>query len=171
MTNSGDFEISVKKRTMPYEIPGDIPSYVLDSGQNFTLYITDIALIRMRQVSQADPKREIGGVLLGVHYQRGSRVVVEITKALELPSSNTSITHYEFDSQALLSLHSNLANDTELYVVGWFHSHVGLGDPFMSGFDTTLHSSHFPKHWHVSAVVGGGSQGGPLGFGEWRGMI
>jgi proteasome lid subunit RPN8/RPN11 len=160
------FDLQPQKRSLPQAEPADFPAYVLDEATDFTLYITDLALIKMREYICQDPDKEIGGVLLGQHFKRGERTVVVVNEPLALPSHSTSRLHFAFDAHALLTLHHLAPRTADKYLVGWFHSHVRIGDPFMSPPDIELHRDHFREPWYVSCVVSNGEWTLPVGF--WR---
>jgi proteasome lid subunit RPN8/RPN11 len=153
------------RRATPQDRPEDVPDYVLDELTRYALYVTDQVLNGVRLYARQFADVEVGGVLVGRHYQRGELTVVSVSNFVPLPSGDSSATHFVFDEQAIRTLHSQLKG-ADGYVVGWFHSHVRIGDPFMSVFDLRLHQDHFKQPWFVSCVVGGGEWAMPVGF--WR---
>ncbi len=158
-----DFTIAPRKRDGRRDKPEDIPDHVLDVSSRFNLYVSDRVVIGVRQHVCLNPTRETGGVLLGRQYQRGEVTVVSVTGFAPLPSGSANAVH--LDERSLLALHNRSYAPGE-YVVGWFHSHPNMGDPFMSNHDVNLHRMYFNEPWYVSCVVGVGEWSVPLGF--WR---
>lgn len=155
----------IKRREMPQDNPGSIPGFAAGHDLPFILYFKDSVANTIRAYVNTDPTMEVGGALYGRHYQSADRkqTVVEVNECIPLPSSNRSRAHYTFDAAAIRALRSTKQTSTR-YQVGWFHSHPGFGDPFMSLDDIELHRLNFPAPWYVSCVVGGGQYSLPLGF-------
>ena len=157
---SDEIPMTVKPRVVA---PTEFPSFVLDEPSRFSLYVVDQVLAGLRTCARECPDKEVGGVLLGQHFRHGGRDVVVVSDYLPLHSRDTSAMHYVFDDSALLALHAHLAG-TGGRVVGWFHSHIRLGDPFMSlPYDVPLHRAHFREPWQVSCVVAMGEWAMPIG--------
>ncbi len=161
-----DEELVARKRSLPKDREEPIPEFVKDRSSSFVLYVTDRVLIGIREKAYSQPDCEIGGVLLGNRFSEGGTTVVLVEDYRPLTSQDASSIHFDFDVGAILKLRSELREAKDVYPVGWYHSHCGIGDPFMSTFDQRLHSGHFADSWYVSAVVGGGELGMPVGF--WR---
>jgi proteasome lid subunit RPN8/RPN11 len=156
---------TIKRREMPQDNPGSIPGFALGHNLPFALYLKDSVANAIRAYVNADPCIEVGGALFGRHYQSDDRqqTVVEVNECLPLPSINRGRAHYTFDAAAIRTLRNSKQTSTR-YLVGWFHSHPGFGDPFMSIDDLELHKRNFPEPWYLSCVVGGGQYSLPLGF-------
>jgi proteasome lid subunit RPN8/RPN11 len=148
------------------EIPARAAQALADEDEDFVLYVRDEVLSGVRFYLREDSERERGGVLLGWNADKGDRHLVFIEDFIPLRSTDSSLVHFSFDDQALLELYLNLPGYRPFYPVGWFHSHPGFGDPFMSPTDRKLHSDHFREPWHVSLVVDVGLWSLPVGF--WR---
>lgn len=166
MPEADNFEFSPRKRQMAKDSPKEVPYHLSAQTSPFTLYVTDVVLNGIRAYVGEHSDVEVGGVLVGRRYSGDARSVVEIDDFRTLPSADTSAVHFTFDRMALLELHNSLDHAAESYVVGWFHSHPRMGDPFMSSTDLTLHDQHFSEPWYVSCVVAAGEWALPAGF--WR---
>jgi proteasome lid subunit RPN8/RPN11 len=164
--NVTDFELIPRKRHLPQESPGDFPEFVLDDSGQFALYVADLVIVGMRQYVSSNPDCELGGFLLGRHYERDGRYVVEVSGYQPLPSQNSGAAHFEFDEHALRAFWARRPKSGSEYMVGWFHSHPRLGDPFMSTLDLNVHQHYCKKPWYVSCVLGAGEWALPIGF--WR---
>lgn len=153
------------RKKEPMADASEIPPAIFDHQARFSLCITDRVLIGVREHARNDSTREVGGVLLGKHYTAPEKTAVMVTNFYPLPSNSRSAAHFSFDEVSQKALLGRPSRPDE-GIVGWFHSHVRIGDPFMSGSDVKLHGDHFKKPWHVSLVVGGGEWSMPVGF--WR---
>jgi proteasome lid subunit RPN8/RPN11 len=154
----------IVRRKMPQDDPAPIPGFAAGHNLEFALYIRDTVANGIRTYANSDPTSEIGGALFGRHYQsEGEQTVVEVNDFTPLPSGDRSQRHYTFDAGAIRALRQFKQTDSK-YLVGWFHSHPGFGDPFMSVDDIDLHKRNFTAPWYVSCVIGGGQYSLPLGF-------
>ena len=154
-----DFDL--KQTPIPTSAPA-LPDFVLDEPTDFSLFVVDHVLIGIRRYVRDDPKNERGGVLLGEYSRVGERDIVIVREFMPLASNHAGPGSFCFDDDALFALHGRPRGG--LPVVGWFHSHPGMGAPFMSTWDVTLHEQHFPQPWFVSCVVSVGQWALPLEF-------
>ncbi|MEU7617845.1 Mov34/MPN/PAD-1 family protein [Micromonospora rifamycinica] len=164
MDVSPDFRIEPVRRPLAQHSPAP-SSDLLRSGPEVALHIDDTVLSGIRRQSAQQADTEVGGILLGRHFVNGTGWIVTVTDHLPVPSDNASAVHFEFDQSSIQAIAARLADSVDEYIVGWYHSHVG-GQPFMSGTDHKMHQAHFNAPWYVSAVVGAGEWGLPVGF--WR---
>jgi proteasome lid subunit RPN8/RPN11 len=92
-------------------------------------------------------------VLLGGFYRNEKGTFIEVTDFIEAenaPGTDISVT---FTHEAWEQINARQAErGTDVQIVGWYHSHPGLG-VFMSTEDDFIHSSFFPDPWHVAIVV------------------
>lgn len=163
MSASGDFSISPRKRSQPQHEPADISEMFLD-GSEFRLHVQESVLSDMRRHAADHPDEEVGGVLLGRHFEADKGYAVAVTDHLAVRSESRGQFHFDFDSSSIAMIFSRLDQGAE-YVVGWYHSHTS-GPPFMSELDHRLHRNHFRLPWYVSCVLGAGIWGVPADF--WR---
>ncbi|MBW4700907.1 MULTISPECIES: Mov34/MPN/PAD-1 family protein [unclassified Micromonospora] len=164
MDVSPDFRIEPVRRPLAQHNPAP-SSELLRSGPAVALHVDDTVLSGIRRQSAQQAGTEVGGILLGRHFVNGTGWIVTVTDHLAVPSDNASAVHFEFDQSSIQAIAARLADSVDEYIVGWYHSHVG-GKPFMSGTDHKMHQAHFNAPWYVSAVVGAGEWGLPVGF--WR---
>ncbi|GAB4281704.1 MAG: hypothetical protein Kow0080_35350 [Candidatus Promineifilaceae bacterium] len=98
-------------------------------------------------------RTELGGALLGKAYQHNGTIFVEIEAALPAQSGDHGPVHFTFSADSWRQLQSDKeASYPQLDMVGWFHTHPGLG-VFYSGDDVVVHSAAFTLPWHVGLVV------------------
>jgi len=172
MTNAGEKDssdgivIKARRRTIPQDTPGDFPDYVVDDGTAVKVYITDQALSGIRLHVAQDTHNELGGFLIGKRYERNGKNVVAISNFLPVHPETIHSVQFHFDESALQEYWKHRATYVDEYLVGWFHSHPRMGDPFMSTMDINLHNQYFREPWHISCVVGTGEWALPVGF--WR---
>ncbi|WP_432979439.1 Mov34/MPN/PAD-1 family protein [Dactylosporangium sp. CA-233914] len=167
MLDDLDFPIEAQRRDLPQHRPADL-ALLAEQDSPFRLYLHDDALNGMKRHAALDPRNEVGGVLIGRHYQRGDQLAVVVREHLPVPSRSRGAAHFEFDelsTRAILERLDSIPGHVDEYVVGWYHSHVS-GRPFMSVHDNILHRDHFGQPWHVSCVIGVEPWARPAGF--WR---
>jgi len=132
------------KAVAPYDSPSTDP---------IPVFVSDQVLQRMERQALSDKEREIGGVLLGGFYRNDDGSFVEITDYVEAESAKGTDVSLTFTHETWEQIHAKIAqrNDDSLQIVGWYHSHPGLG-VFMSKDDEFIHSSYFSDPWHVAIV-------------------
>lgn len=97
--------------------------------------------------------REIGGILLGRVHTTAKGPLVRVEAALLAESAGSVGSSIRFTPELLASLRAEArVRYPSFEVVGWFHTHSGLG-AFLSGYDATVHKEHFSKPWQVALVL------------------
>jgi len=111
------------------------------------------ALSQIRAHSISNLRSELGGVLLGHAYRDGEQLLVEVIAALPARNDDHGPIHFTFTADAWSQIHSERAQKyPDLEIVGWFHTHPGLG-VFYSSDDVVVHTAAFTLPWHVGLVV------------------
>jgi proteasome lid subunit RPN8/RPN11 len=111
------------------------------------------ALSQIRAHSISNLRSELGGVLLGHAYRNGERLLVEVMAALPARNDDHGPVHFTFTADAWSQIHHDRAEKyPNLEIVGWFHTHPGLG-VFYSSDDVVVHTAAFTLPWHVGLVV------------------
>ena len=111
------------------------------------------ALSQIRAHSISNLRSELGGVLLGHAYRNGDRLLVEVMAALPARNDDHGPIHFTFTADAWSQIHQDrAAKYPDLEIVGWFHTHPGLG-VFYSSDDVVVHTAAFTLPWHVGLVV------------------
>lgn len=111
------------------------------------------AVDKMAAHALGDVRSEVGGVLLGSAFRNASELYVEVQAALPAQTDDHGPIHFTFNADAWAQIHRDRAEKyPELDIVGWFHTHPGLGI-FFSGDDVVVHSAAFVLPWHVAMVV------------------
>ncbi len=131
------------------------------------ILIAPAALEQIRAHSHSQIASELGGVLLGKAYEHGGRRFVEGAAALPAPSEDRGPYHFTFNADAWAYVNRERdAHHPALQIVGWFHTHPGLG-VFFSADDVIVQSAAFVMPWHVALVVDPIRQ--EAGFFGWHG--
>jgi proteasome lid subunit RPN8/RPN11 len=102
-----------------------------------------------------DLRHEQGGVLAGQPYVdlASGQMFVEVGAVAPALGAEGSPVHLQFTAEAWDYMAALLAAEhPELMVVGWYHSHPGLG-VFMSGTDRATQRSFYTQPWHLAVVV------------------
>lgn len=111
------------------------------------------AIEEIARHAESDTDREVGGVLLGVAYRHAGKAFVDVRRALPARSSDHGPIHFTFNADAWSQIHRDRAAQYPgLDIVGWFHTHPGLGI-FFSADDVVVHSAAFVLPWHAALVV------------------
>ena len=100
----------------------------------------------------ADMLREHGGVLFGVPCTCQGRFVVLVTDAGSGASTEGTPVHLRFTADTWVQLWSREDGPPGERLVGWYHSHPGMG-VFMSGTDRLTQRHHFALPWQIALVV------------------
>ncbi len=159
-----EFTVTVTERDLPQNHPAEIVTFRSDAPE-YQLVVGERVLTGIRRQAGNSPISEIGGVLVGRHYDTGGHYLVNVADYIPVPSKDSGVAHFAFDESSIKAILAGLEQRPDHYVVGWYHSHVA-GEPFMSTMDFELHRTHFPLPWYVSCVVSLGAWGRSAGF--WR---
>ncbi|HEX6385383.1 MAG TPA: Mov34/MPN/PAD-1 family protein [Anaerolineae bacterium] len=115
--------------------------------------VRQAALEQIDAHSGSNLHSELGGALLGHAFRHGSTVFVDVAAALPAVSGDHGPIHFTFSADSWSQLQKDRAEQyPELAIVGWFHTHPGLG-VFYSSDDVIVHSAAFTLPWHVGLVV------------------
>jgi proteasome lid subunit RPN8/RPN11 len=113
-------------------------------------------ILATEQHAKENPKREIGGILIGDAYEYKSRIYIEITAYIRAKSGGgdqSSLTHFTFTPEIWAEM--NQIKDhkfDDLRIVGWYHSHPDHGIFLSPGMDVEIHSGHFNELWQTAMV-------------------
>lgn len=125
------------------------------NSKRLLVFIAQQALEDLDVFLAHDVRREHGGVLVGQPFYDPERMCyyLDICRAIPALDTEGSPVHLRFTPQAWEWI-SNIIeeNHPNLMVVGWYHSHPGLG-VFMSGTDRSTQRAFFYHPWNVAVVV------------------
>lgn len=130
------------------------------------IFIHEGVLEEVIGYSEREPRREVGGFLLGGwHEDRGSYVEVRsFLPALDTRSRAASLT---FTHETWAAMHRDIeAKFPNEQVLGWQHTHPNFG-VFLSAHDLFIHQNFFRQTWQIAMVVD--PQRHEFGFFQWRG--
>jgi len=103
---------------------------------------------------------EVGGVLVGWYCHKpddSNKLFVEVTDAIEAPTSEASPRHVTFSTDAWTEMNSKVESppysDESKIIVGWYHTHPGLGVFLSHPNDQFINESHFKQDWQIGLVV------------------
>lgn len=127
-------------------------AYDSPSADPIPVFISEQVMRAVERQSAADKERETGGVLLGGFYRNDEGSFVEVIDLIEAESATGTDVSLTFTHQTWELIHEQVARrGDDAQIVGWYHSHPGLG-VFMSKQDEFIHSSFFADPWHVAIV-------------------
>lgn len=111
------------------------------------------ALAEIEEHSDSQTASELGGVLLGRAYEHDDHTFVEVEAALPALSEDRGPFHFTFNADVWSAINREReASYPGLQIVGWFHTHPGLG-VFFSADDVVVHTAAFVMPWHIALVV------------------
>ena len=110
------------------------------------------ALRKLEEHGRSNLEVELGGVLLGRVVDRLKQPTIEVSAALPVETSDHSLVHFTFTADTWAQLHRERGEKyPDLDVVGWYHTHPGLG-VFFSADDVVVQTAAFVMPWHVALV-------------------
>jgi proteasome lid subunit RPN8/RPN11 len=118
-------------------------------------FIESRALEGLHDYLAHDLKREHGGVLVGQPFFdcEENRYFIDIRAAIPALETEGNEVHLQFTPQSWSYISGIIEeNFPDQVILGWFHSHPGLG-VFMSGTDRATQSAFFRSPWNVAIVV------------------
>jgi len=104
---------------------------------------------------------EQGGILIGHSYldKNTNQIVGLAIQAIPATTAKGSMAYLEFDHSTWklmidkLDLLNEDNQETELQVIGWYHTHPGRLSVFMSGTDLNTQSKMFSMDWQFAIVL------------------
>ncbi len=124
-------------------------------GEIPLVFITSSALEGLNVYLESDVSREHGGVLIGLPYTDTitGKTFVDVRAAIPAFYSEGSPTSLQFNPEAWEYISGLIEESFPGHiVVGWFHSHPGLG-VYMSGTDRATQRSFYAHPWNLALVV------------------
>lgn len=127
--------------------------YDQPSEDRTPVFIMESVMRAIEQHASREKDREIGGVLLGEFYRDENGSFVEITDHIEARTAKSTDVSLTFTHETWEQISQEQSRrGGEARIVGWYHSHPGLG-VFMSREDEFIHTSFFADPWNVALVV------------------
>jgi proteasome lid subunit RPN8/RPN11 len=120
-----------------------------------TIFVTQLAYLRICAHSGSDLDNEVGGWLAGKHCidQATKERFIVIDTVLPGEYTEQGPAHLTFTGDSQIAMHNHLENNLPGKVLlGWYHTHPKMG-VFLSQWDVWLHQNFFPESWQVALVV------------------
>jgi proteasome lid subunit RPN8/RPN11 len=127
----------------------------LVDGDHLLIFIDRRALESLHDFLAHDLNREHGGVLVGQPFidTDTGRTYIVIRSAIPALETEGTPVHLQFTPDAWSTISGIIEEDfRDQFVVGWYHSHPGLG-VFMSGTDQATQRAFYHHHWNVAVVA------------------
>jgi len=141
----------VYRPTAAVQIPGTASLWESSS----LVAITPEAQVAMDRHARSDMYRERVGLLVGRagRSPNSDRMVTIVERAVPLPSSDATGTRVALTTESLPHAAAAIRQlPAGATVVGWFHTHPGLGI-FLSDTDHHTQRACFRESWHVAVVL------------------
>ena len=131
-----------------------VAAYGSPEEQDLPIFVDLDVLLDMEDHAQSDTSVELGGVLLGGHYED------EEGKPFVIVTDSLRAQHYESTKGSFKFTHDTWSQITrerdefpvELQMVGWYHTHPDWG-VFLSGMDMFICDNFFNKKLDVAYVI------------------
>lgn len=139
-------------------VNADAPTELMEAGRRTSKLLP---LFGWRALARTEMEAHVGGspievagLLVGRRFESDGRVLVAIEHAVPAHYGvETSSVHVSFRAEAWDHLSPAIsALGTDIVIVGWYHSHPGLG-AFFSGTDRRTQSSYFQRPWQIGVVI------------------
>ena len=144
------------------------PSFIEkpEEDRQVAVYVRQPALSEMNGHALVNLDREVGGILMGEVYEEAGRYVAVIESVCQARHVLSSCVSLKFTGDTWKEILKERNAYPERKVLGWYHSHPGIG-VFLSGTDEFTHQSFFGNQpWYVAIVVDPLS--GELGAFTWE---
>lgn len=125
-----------------------------DGSAELLVFIEQGALEGLHAFLAHDLTREHGGVLVGLpcYDPQQGRYFLDIRGAIPAQETEGTPSHLQFTPETWGYISGIIdENYPNLIVVGWYHSHPGLG-VFMSGTDRATQAAFYGQDWQVAVV-------------------
>jgi proteasome lid subunit RPN8/RPN11 len=138
----------------PAAFAGDVLVHGEFPGQKqIRVIVSQTAIEQIQAHAISDLDREVGGVLLGRVARHQAQTFLEVLAGLPVSTVDHGPVHFTFTADAWAKMNRDReATYPDLDVVGWFHTHPGLG-VFYSSDDVVVHSAAFTLPWQVGLVL------------------
>lgn len=124
-------------------------------GQGLLAFVEKRALEALHAFLRHDTRREHGGVLIGrpYHDPDEARTFAVIEMAIPALDTEGSSVHLQFTPETWSFISKRIEDEfPDQMVVGWYHSHPGLG-VFMSSIDRATQKAFYNHPWSIAVVV------------------
>jgi proteasome lid subunit RPN8/RPN11 len=134
--------------------------------QAHAVLLREKVLEEILEYSESDLTREVGGFLIG-EVAATKQPRVEVQHFLPAGGTRSEAASLTFTHQTWSRMHREIeAQFPEKSVVGWHHTHPGLGI-FLSQYDLFIHRNFFGEPWQIAMVVDPRRE--EFGIFQWKG--
>ena len=120
---------------------------------DLVVIVNEKAFEDMMDHARSDLHSEVGGLLLGGLFFSNNSIFVEIEQVLSADQTSSDFASIKFNYKTWLDFDTKKRQSfPDKKVVGWYHSHIGIG-VFFSSMDKDVHRVVFPEPWLVGVVV------------------
>ncbi|GMQ77969.1 MAG: hypothetical protein BMS9Abin02_0461 [Anaerolineae bacterium] len=117
------------------------------------VFMRQQALRQIYDHGQSDLAVELGGLLLGSVIKGKDELSIKILATIPVSTIDHGPIHFTFTADAWAQVNrERLDKYPDLDVVGWYHTHPGLG-VFFSADDVIVQKAAFVMPWHAALVV------------------
>jgi len=129
------------------------PYKVVARGAHVQVTLASSAWKQIWRQAADETSCEIGGILIGKVYQEKEQFLVRVLGALPATHTHAGAAFVTFTAQTWLSILAQRRRTPGLAVLGWYHSHPGMGI-FLSASDEFIHRNYFvDQPWYLALVV------------------
>ncbi len=122
------------------------------AGESVHIYIASSVIRAVQRQALNSPGAETGGVLLGRFHKSRNETFLEVMDIIEAANAKSTDVSLTFTHETWEHIARQQSSHPDLAIVGWYHSHPGLG-VFLSKEDRFIHSSYFSEPWQIALVV------------------
>lgn len=127
--------------------------YDRPEGDDVPVFIAERVVRAIEEQAKENAEIEVGGVLLGAFYRGDGGSFIEVIDFIEAGAARSTGVSLTFTHDTWELIHAEQAKrGPGLMIVGWYHTHPGLG-VFLSNEDEFIHTSYFTDPWQVALVV------------------
>jgi len=118
----------------------------------FRVFISETAFDQLAARGDADPSREVGGVLVGEVLRDAGGPYVRVDTTIDAVHAGETQTELTFTHSTWEHIHKEMdARHESKRIVGWYHTHPGFGI-FLSDQDLFIQRSFFNLPFHIAMV-------------------
>lgn len=118
----------------------------------FRVFVSETAFDQLTARGDADPSREVGGVLVGEVLRDAGGPYVRVDTTIDAVHAGETQTELTFTHSTWEHIHKEMdARHENQRIVGWYHTHPGFGI-FLSDQDLFIQKSFFNLPFHIALV-------------------
>ena len=119
-----------------------------EGDPSLRVFITQRCFDAMQEHARCDILREQAGILCGQAYHDSDQLYLDVNSAFPVDTISSSA-HFQFHEGSWEPVWKQFENKV---VVGWYHTHPGLGI-FLSPTDLRTQENYFSACWQIAVVI------------------